>query len=353
MSGIFVRSTDVKCQAGCGNTPVNVSNPTPEGYFSVSSPSACSVPDRGYVKTGSIVRLDTSAYVTGTCDIKGWDYYYGQCYFFYSTTRYLYWVDIGETSPASSFTNNRAWAPYASQSLDTRSGSAPTSPLNVSGQYQYTFQSYDMPDSCHFNTDTSPTLTKVLNVMQCQPAWYTDPGNTIDYHAPLGDIKIAIPTGFSAAQAPAEAAAADWGTALGRTINVVANSTCATDDPRCVTLSADFVSDDCGEFQGSSYDTDGQWIGPGKIRMWSTWAGAHPDLLRKYIAHELGHYFGLDNRLNSCSSADTVMGPSPTACYSATAPPTGTALGPSSSDIALLLDTVYNSTSHVRIACGW
>jgi hypothetical protein len=353
--GVFTSPIDVVCQAGCGSTAVNVSTPLPQGFFSVSSPTACTLPDGGYLKINTSLRVDTKAEITGTCDIKYWDISYATCYYLYTTTLPLNWVTITTSPPTQPPSVDRAWAQYASQSLDTRSGQGLNTTPTQEGQYLFSFQSQTGATNCTDPT-TSNTIVKRINVTQCKPTWFVNPDNTINYHAPLGDITIAVPVGYGAAQAPAEAAAAAWSTALGRSITVKANSTCSAGDPLCVQLKNDHGSDEldtgCASQGTASYNSAGEWIGATSIRFMPDWSGAHPDVLQRIIAHELGHYFGLFNRLDaSCGSADTVMGYSPTACYSTTAPPEGTLLGPSASDTFVIQNSVYGD--NVRTTCGW
>ena len=51
--------------------PGGVTTPAPDGFFSISSPASCSLPDGGYLKVGTTLQVDTSntsAPITGWCD---------------------------------------------------------------------------------------------------------------------------------------------------------------------------------------------------------------------------------------------------------------------------------------------
>jgi hypothetical protein len=194
--------------------------------------------------------------------------------------------------------------------------------------------------------------------MVCKPEWYTGGTPAVNYHAPpSGEIKIVIPSAaFEDARGPAEQAAADWGAALGRTITVQPGyATCVASDPLCIGFLDDHGTRQndppgCASFDPATYATNGEWRGTTNIRFEPNWTGGHSDNLQHTIAHELGHYFGLWNRLHSsCAYTDTVMGP--VSCYASQAPPTGTALGPTPSDASALLNSTYGT--QVRSICGW
>ena len=338
--------------------------PAPNGFLSVQTPTTCTdgsqtLPNNGFLKAATVVTVDTSVTNAGKCD----SYLYGN----YSSTALhavnLIWYFLQYPSGVTSYA--RFWGPYPySLSYDSRtpgngsSGSLNEYGLSQQGQYQLGFQTNAIATGCNFPTD-SPITWKPVNVLSCKPAWFVDPSNAINYHAPLGNITIKVPAGFGLAQAPAEAAAAAWSAALGRTIVVQADSTCPQTDPLCVDLKADHGTLDgdtgCASLGTASYNPAGEWTGSTAVRFMPDWSGAHPDKLQRLIAHELGHYFGLYNRLDaSCGSSDTIMGAftnSVAECYSSAAPATGTLLAPSGGDTLAIQKSTYGD--HVRTMCGW
>jgi hypothetical protein len=165
-------------------------------------------------------------------------------------------------------------------------------------------------------TPAEKIQTFAVHVMACKPEWFTDasPGapGTINYHGPAsGTIIIRIPSAaFEDARGPAAAAAADWATALGRTINVEPGyGTCTVNDPLCIGFLNDHgtrigdLPGTCASFDTASYNpSTGVWTGTTNVRFENQWTGGHADNLRETIAHELGHYFGLWNRSGSVLS---------------------------------------------------
>jgi hypothetical protein len=247
-----------------------------------------------------------------------------------------------------------------SATFDTRIPETTTGPWGTSlqepGDWSFAFKSVSFPLACNFPTD-SAIITKSLTAMICKPEWFLDPTNVYNFHAQLGDVTIALPNGFATAHDPAVAAAADWALALGRTITVLDNSTCAADDPHCVELAADHGTNPgdpvgCASFGPSDLNVFGEWTGFTRIRFEPQWQGADPDLLRRHIAHELGHYFGLKNREDSsCGPNDTLMGPViANSCYQSS-PISTQPLGPSATDVASLQKSTYGNQS--RRVCGW
>ncbi|HXG89849.1 MAG TPA: hypothetical protein VNJ02_16085 [Vicinamibacterales bacterium] len=184
----------------------------------------------------------------------------------------------------------------------------------ANGKYIYTFQSVLDSTSCNIQPTQSALIERSVVSMACKPEWFTGPGDVVNFHPPTGQIVIAVPSEFADAVEPARAAAADWQVALGRTVTVVENSECAPNDPLCVglrndhgTLPGDPVG--CASLGTATYNaTTGTWGGSTAVRFEPNWTGGHADNLRKTIAHELGHYFGLANRLDAtCGLDETVM----------------------------------------------
>jgi predicted Zn-dependent protease with MMP-like domain len=200
------------------------------------------------------------------------------------------------------------------------------------------------------------------NVLECKPAWYINEADTMNYHAPTGTITIAVPSSLSstAVVAAVEAAAEDWETALNRTIDVVLNTLCNSTDERCIELKADYgtLEQDgagCGQFNGTSPDANGAWeLGNSLIRFRSTALNSqntHPDYLRRTMAHEIGHYFGLQNREDpSCVPTISIMATGGQ-CGNPDAPDSDYKLGPTASDISPLLESTYGN--QIRATCGW
>jgi hypothetical protein len=78
-----------------------------------------------------------------------------------------------------------------------------------------------------------------------------------------------------------------------------------------------------------------------------------PLILQSDLAHELGHYFGLENREHSsCTCGNTVMGPSlGSTCNDPNPPPGNCTVDPTDSDQRTLKGATYGNNN--RKICGW
>jgi hypothetical protein len=199
------------------------------------------------------------------------------------------------------------------------------------------------------------TTNFVVHVLECLPEWKLEEG--LNLHPPAsGPVKIVLPSAaFESARGPATDAAYDWSQSLGRSVSVQSGyGTCETTDELCIQLDAEYVGSGCAGFAGGTYDTSGVYTSSGRIKFPSNWNSGSPhyNVIRVTIAHELGHYFGLANRLGAgCGNYNTVMHYSPTACWSSTAPSVDDKLGPTSEDISPIQNATYGN--NVRSTCGW
>ena len=209
---------------------------------------------------------------------------------------------------------------------------------------------------CGFSPASFASEPFKVNVMACKPEWYVEGTPEVNFRAPAtGTVKIVIPNGLEPLRGPAEDAAADWEAALGRDVEVQSGwGSCTATDPLCVELADDypFNTDGCAEFDMTSADQNGIFTGSSTIRLRADWVNAHVDVLRRKVAHELGHYFGLGNRLaGGCSNLNSVMASGWDGCYSADPAPQGAHVGPSLSDITAVTKSTYGN--QVRSTCGW
>jgi hypothetical protein len=181
---------------------------------------------------------------------------------------------------------------------------------------------------------------------------YTGP----NLHAPSGTMFLAIPAAFMGLLSSAQAAADSWEAVLGREIQIVENAGCSPENANCISFKNDHGTlpgdSGCASLATASPSPSGAWNGTTSIRLVPDWAsrGAHPGNLQNLIAHELGHYFGLYDRLDaSCTYESSVM--HYVNCYDTQAPQTGKAIGPSASDAEALIRSTYGNQN--RKTCGW
>jgi hypothetical protein len=327
----------------------------PYAYFSsdkvTCSNAATYFPNKSFVKQGLDVRIDAWVQATGHCDV-----YIGAQYFWseYRDFSYIYW---SQTPPGGSKQNLQYAAGTAPdtdyQSYDTRDpgngNPGTTKNLTNIGKYAYTFWGAMAATNCGYPTAT-PEIKPELYSVPCKPAWYVDE-NGKQLYAPTGDVTIAVPSGFESAQSAAEAAAAAWSTSTGRTVTAKANTTCGTNDPRCVQLTDTYSGSDCAVLQPLGYDTStGAFTKMSELRMKSGWDKAHPTFLKELVGHEMGHFFGLANMLDaSCTDDNTVMN-STKSCYPTQEPNPVPQTGPTPGDKEALNVPYGDATP---ITCGW
>jgi hypothetical protein len=203
---VLTTQARVQCQGGpesCVPVEVDATTPAPQGFVTALSPTLCSddngllpgddlsVPDGGYVKVGSPIRIDTAAHVTGRCDYYGWVYWGWYCAYWQTQQRTVAFVDISLEPPSLLTSHWREYAPYNSQSLDTRPGSGYGVTLAEAGSYRATFQSTVYPTNCGGSTQ-SPQSETGINAVACTPKWNVDgSGNLNHFPTDVAEIDIA------------------------------------------------------------------------------------------------------------------------------------------------------------------
>jgi hypothetical protein len=194
----------------------------------------------------------------------------------------------------------------------------------------------------------------MANVVACKPEWWMLAGTTEPLHVPAGDIYLYIPPNmWTQLSGPASAAATDWNNAFGGTITVhVTQNDCGTNGD-CIKVREDNSSSGCAALSGP---TGGWDHTTGLVQSYQylslptdsrAWTNRSADRLKRTIAHELGHAFGLNEYASSCAVGKSVMAPtSDPACTSTT----GMVLSPTPSDILPAKSTYGN---RVRSVCGF
>jgi hypothetical protein len=371
----LLTSVTLSGQSGC---PPTGSPGSKTATLSIKSVDAsCTLENGGFIRADVSYKVHFKAQVSGGCktfvyQCTGWanctcmetlSYQrgIGTTYLYdYKETPYSYFqaivptnqfdiMSIDTTVPTGTSSTGAGWQPF------------------VEGQHTITSSSGWNQTPCNHQPATfTSDQPFVANVMKCQPKWYMWGTPTLlNMHAPAtGEIRIVIPsTEYEYAREPAKLAASAWATGLGRMVTVVEGyGTCDGEDPLCITFQQDWGTrpnePGCAGFQGSSYTSTGVWTGNGTVRLNPDWKSGHPGVVKRTIAHELGHYFGLGNRDHAtCDYRNTIMsalapvpqGQSP--CNSTAAPPSDEAQGPTWSDISALQNSTYGN--QVRSTCGW
>lgn len=373
------------CQfGGCVNTASGVTNP-PALEPIIATSETCkadglivssTLGDGAWMRSGKSVNVGASASTTGQCNKFGWNPYPSNCASFGTELRNIQHIFIYEVLPSGA--QNPSW-PYLHltnqadggsvylQSIDSRVTGSTNGPfpflLSAEGAHDFRHYVLTTPTVCSIQPTTHQETHRQVNVISCKPEWWYQQdaqGNFIpgspNYQPPPGPITINIPPGFEDAEAAVRAAAAAWATATGRVINVNMNATCSGGSGSCVTIKADHGTlpgdEGCASLGTSSPSPTGEWTDTMSVRLEPGWATASSSRLQRLIAHELGHYFGLWNRMDpSCASGPTVMDAATGPCYDSSAYPAGEPLGPTASDVAAIQNGVYGKKN--RTVCGW
>ena len=343
---------------------------TPVPTMSMQSPMTCSngtqtVPEGAFVKLTPYpwtrMIFDASAKNKGSC-LDYWRNEYDR-----TEPNGVRWIQYHPilpdgTSGGTEVSLSSSWPWPVPMEYDTANPMVPGAQgsfhgyVAYAGTYRFQFTNVGPGTTCEFPTQSAIAETSV-NTMACLPTWFLDDASkTINFHGPLGPITIAVPTDFEVALPAAVYAAAAWQSALGREINVEPNQVCDARNPLCISFKNDHGTRQgdtgCASLDTASYNPAGEWIGSTAVRFEPVWDTAHTDRLQALIAHELGHYFGLFDRLDaSCADPDSIMTYVSTPCYSADPLPSGKRTGPSDSDVLALLKSTYGSK--VRTTCGW
>jgi hypothetical protein len=363
----------------CVNTAINVVNPAEleplldsiGNCYVDGVPTSTAIIEGSWVKTASpSVLQGGTASTQGQCIPKGRQGPICQTYPTENRNVDVLWVGHSPGMIGNLPINNEPppAGPHPSQQLDTTVLGTTNGPISRSttqqAEYTFRWRVQTSGTSCGIQPLSHPQEFLTFNVIRCRPEWFIEEvdGEPVplgfNYQAPPGPITIAVPSGYDAAYGPAASAAADWASRLGRQIQVLPNSTCPPGAGTCVGMREDHgtVPGDppgCASLGTSSPTPTGAWTDTMYVRFSPGWRSSHVDRIRRTIAHELGHYFGLGNRLDpSCLFGDTVMGaPTGESCNDPAPLPAGTPLGPTVGDARPLTETTYGSGN--RLVCGW
>ncbi len=247
--------------------------------------------------------------------------------------------------------------PSNKQSLDTTIANSTNGPImrypDVPGKWTYRYWVLTTATACNIQPTTFPEQTIPINVESCKPEWWIDHGQNAHPPQGTGDITIVLPSDMGDIIPTLTDAKVDWENGTGRVIHVLLGGTCDNIPAGyCIRLDDGYSGGGCAGTSGEVNLSTGQWVSP-TILIKDGWQTSNPSVLRHNLAHEIGHYFGLDDRLNSsCGCTDTTMGTAygePGVCNSPDAPPQGCTLGPTASDLRI----VAAGPNGNRQVCGW
>ena len=246
---------------------------------------SCTAEQGGYVKVGVDYRLHIAASTTGGCQVREQDCFPLPCICVNGTyySRVLGATALHEVTLPEYLGAVQPLNPWAIQAYDTTDGTGTNSTgklwvpsaTNGLGARTFTSQTNVVATPCGLSPTSFPQdYTLTVEVLDCKPEWFTGGVPLVNFHAPpSGAIIIAIPSAaFEDARGPAEAAAADWATGLGRQITVHAGyTTCSPTDGLCVEIKNDHGTKEgdppgCASFGTATYDADGAWQGSTSVR---------------------------------------------------------------------------------------
>jgi len=304
------------------------STPDPEVFVTIDplgptcSNGTHTVPNQGFVKSGTRVFIDAKQTVSGHCD-----FYIGAAYY-WSEYRWITYI-VWEPTPPGGL-NYYAGGPATAtdtQTYDTRNPGSGNSGTfrDLAGVGKWTLDvhgtMYTTP--CLYPT-ASTTVRQQVNVMTCQPKWAKIGNPAKTHHLPATTIYIFVPESMytrlvgNNSDGPAVQAANDWSTILdgvGPQFEVT-DVDCGS-GPNCISLEEtnDSIAG-CAAWQGGlpNYST-GEITSSSSTMKFpaATWANASDERLRRTINHELGHGLGMEhnhpqNNQPGCTGAESIMG---------------------------------------------
>ena len=359
--GLLMSPATVVAQPeNCHNQPVAMEVPDPQAFVTAQSPAICwngdgnvlptgDVPDGGYLRSGSGVRLDAAAHTTGTCYQYTFDWYHYTCnYSGIAEIQPLWKVDTGFTAPDGTGYPVTFGAPYPSRDLDTRTGSGFLATFGTVGAYDIATQSLAYNTTC---TDVmfSNVVRQAVNVVSCLPNWKLDAGQ-LDRFPTDGDISVAYPSSLDDAVRPA---ITSWNNELAKFgltslhFTPAPDTGCAVANAHCVSVDIQLSADDptaCG-WRYTPAAPAGVYTQRSQIHLKPGFA-SWPSLAGKIwtVSHEFGHLLGLDHQGADCSPSGSVMH-NPDKCGD-----DNSATSATDDDAVAVAKTVYGPGS--RIKCG-
>jgi len=341
-------------------TDCSATNQTPVAATNTTASSATNNTDGGYIRVSANTdnyRLHAIPTIQGACEMRYWA---PQCDNLYLTDGY----GIGYTEQRinGSVVNNLTTSYSAHQTYDstvpTDTQLGPGWHATTAGHYTYDTTTMAIPGNCSFPSSfTSGVIT--FTALGCGPNFNYDGYGNIR-HVPSSTVYVYVPSSMSGAYTAVDDAINDWNSGtnynaayLQRTTSPCSGSTCvevAQSSLTAGTCATAYVPTDAtsnGVANGTSVITLTTGSGPSDP---DRWTNANSTVLRRTLAHELGHTLGMGhpNQQTGCSTVDdsAMMTDILPDCHSST-----TGYQPTTSDTLPTEQTVYAGGSTAK--CGF
>jgi hypothetical protein len=287
--------------------------------------NSCTIPDGGYVKVNTQVRLHVQSQVTGWCKI----YFRNPQGFCQQLTIYnrlaansSLRMDGGSTGQYPvlgnlNVQNYNTCAVVGGQctSVNTLSQGATWLAHSSYGLGPHVYTSVNRAGGgtigngaqfCNMSGFQFPEEDPItVNVLKCEPKWALDSNNNIMRIDTSDTIDVYLPPGMAAAGTELAAALADWENRVGVEFLIV-SAPCSGNS--CINIAATPL-DSCGYAPGGVTNANGIRVGASTLQLDVDWSAYSAEGLRRTFVHELGHLFGLADSASAptCAIADAAM----------------------------------------------
>ncbi len=285
--------------------------------------NSCTIPDGGYAKVNTQLRLHVQSQVGGWCQTyfrnpQGFcqqQAFYnrlaansslrmdatvvGPVYGNLSVQNYNTCAEVdGLCTQVNTLYNGRTWLAHQSYGL----GPHVYASINLTGGGTVGSGA----QFCNMSGFQFPEEDPItVNVLKCKPEWILDSNDNIARIDTSDTIAVYLPPGMAAAGTALAAALADWENRVGVEFLLV-GAPCSGNG--CINIAATPLAS-CGFVPFQATNANGILIGGSTLQLDDNWNSFTAEGLRRTFVHELGHLFGLGNYASAptCGVSDAAM----------------------------------------------